>query len=190
MHNAHIISKSVLLYTALLSCLLVTSNANAFVWSSGQITLPNGKIAKKGQVRGYAFEAGNNSLIYSVSFYSKIVNGNLPTVNHGEVMVYDSSLRRYTDVSYWYYHGESDDDGRIILGKQEDHYSYPHYAQVYYFCDYKGYEYFIAVKDAYYYQSEYYDPYAKPNVYNNLAVGKTWQRGRQLPKKGFVLFIR
>lgn len=155
---------------------------DAVTWDSGPIYLPNGKIAKKGEVVGWAFTEWVTRVHNITMGYELIHGGIQPGV--GSVRGADGKL-----INFLLLKGECDEDGVVQLGDGGTHPDHGSgYARVYYICKYDGYEYYIAANGTCTTAS------AQP-VYNTtgLAGGSRakWTRGYELPreKRGFMLII-
>lgn len=164
-------TKMLLLFAAL--SLTFCSSAATVTWTSGQIILPNGKVAGAGDVMGYVLYT-TDDFVHKVSYYDKIHAGT--TKKTGEALVpYNNT---YTDVSFFIGQGTSDANGQINVeatglktSNDPNNERNNQWAKVYYVCIQDGYEYYKEINGSHYATGPSY------MNYENLASQGVWKRG-------------
>jgi len=169
---------ALILFTTVVSLCV---RASTVTWTSGTIVLPNGNVAKAGEVTGYMFSAAEQEILLT-SWYDVIHAGITKPI--ASTYYYDHGQRiidAFVEI------GISDAEGQINLtesglttvGQYNNQ-----WAKTYYICIQDGYEYYMEVA------GNHYETASPQNMrYQNLAQYGTWQQGYAVPEPTSTLLI-
>ena len=169
--------------------LALAAHGASVSWSSGTLVLPDGNVAKTGDVRGWAWvqnripttseTSGVSDSLATYLYATLLADDEIRNMAIGGLLVRDNGNKGV-------YAGKSNSSGIVSIdGGQVMSNGYANYtADILWVCEYDGYEYYMGSHGI------HYSTAAWPQLENtNLAAGGEWIRGEAIPEPHSVMLL-